>query len=145
MIERCKVPFAIGKYFYEVMCDIVDINACQVLLDHLWQYVVDAIFMCMDNVYRFIKDRKRIILIPQNENPKSIDKPSSSTGIFTVTGSGLLANVKESSQAYVLVVKKFYVVESKSEISLTVRVVLDEFQDVIPEELPLGLPLIREI
>lgn len=30
--ERCKIPFAIGKYKDEIMCDIVDIDACHLLL-----------------------------------------------------------------------------------------------------------------
>jgi hypothetical protein len=29
--ERCKVSFSIGKYKYEVYCDVVDMNTCNLL------------------------------------------------------------------------------------------------------------------
>ena len=29
--ERCKVPFSIGKFQDEVYCDVIDIDACQLL------------------------------------------------------------------------------------------------------------------
>ena len=29
--ERCKVTFSIGKYNYEVYCDVVDMDACHIL------------------------------------------------------------------------------------------------------------------
>lgn len=40
--KRCKVPFSMGKYCDEVYSDIVDIDACHMLLGRPWQYDVDA-------------------------------------------------------------------------------------------------------
>ena len=40
--ERCKVPFFIGKYQDEVYCDVVDMDACQLLSGRPWQYDLDA-------------------------------------------------------------------------------------------------------
>ena len=37
--EICKVKFSIGKYYLdEIMCDIVDRNACHLLLGRPWQF-----------------------------------------------------------------------------------------------------------
>nr|GFB10964.1 transposon Ty3-I Gag-Pol polyprotein [Tanacetum cinerariifolium] len=41
--EICKVPLAIGKYYNElVTCDVVDMEACHVLLERPWQHDVDS-------------------------------------------------------------------------------------------------------
>ncbi|GJV57599.1 putative nucleotidyltransferase, ribonuclease H [Tanacetum coccineum] len=40
--EICKVPLAIGKHYNElVTCDVVDMEACHVLLGRPWQHDVD--------------------------------------------------------------------------------------------------------
>ncbi|GJU44607.1 hypothetical protein Tco_1201873 [Tanacetum coccineum] len=41
--EICKVPLAIGKHYNElVTCDVVDMEACHVLLERPWQHDLDA-------------------------------------------------------------------------------------------------------
>ncbi|GJZ05269.1 RNA-directed DNA polymerase [Tanacetum coccineum] len=41
--EICKVPLAIGKHYNElVTCDVVDMEACHVLLGRPWQHDVDS-------------------------------------------------------------------------------------------------------
>nr|GEY91011.1 hypothetical protein [Tanacetum cinerariifolium] len=45
VIEICKVPLAIGKHYNElVTCDVVDMEACHVLLGRPWQHDVDATY-----------------------------------------------------------------------------------------------------
>ena len=48
--ERCKVPFSIGKYQDEVYCDVVDMDACQLLFGRPWQYDLDAQHAGKENV-----------------------------------------------------------------------------------------------
>ena len=40
--ERFKVPFSIRKHQDEVYCDVVDMDACQLLFGRPWQYDLDA-------------------------------------------------------------------------------------------------------
>ena len=41
--EICRVPFSIGKYYVdEVKCDVVDMDACHLLLGRPWQFDVNA-------------------------------------------------------------------------------------------------------
>ena len=49
--ERCKVPFFIGKYNDEVYCDVVDMDACQLLFGRHWQFDLDAQHVGRENVY----------------------------------------------------------------------------------------------
>ena len=34
--EQCCIPFSIGKYKDEVMCDVVDMDACHMLFGRPW-------------------------------------------------------------------------------------------------------------
>ena len=62
--ERCKVPFSIGKCWDEVYCDVVDMDACQLLFGRPWQYDLDAQHAGKDNVYRLEKDGVKFVLLP---------------------------------------------------------------------------------
>ena len=41
-VKECKVPFSIGKYWDKVYCDVVDMDAFQLLFGRPWQYDLDA-------------------------------------------------------------------------------------------------------
>ena len=54
-----------GKsYVDEVVCDIVEMDACHLILGRPWQYDVDATHRCKDNVYVFFKNGRKIVLGP---------------------------------------------------------------------------------
>nr|GEX99253.1 putative nucleotidyltransferase, ribonuclease H [Tanacetum cinerariifolium] len=47
----CKVPLAIGKHYNDlVICDVIDIEACHVLLGRPWQHDMDAIHQGVEDV-----------------------------------------------------------------------------------------------
>ena len=54
VIQQCRVTFSIGKcYVDKVVCDVVEMDACHLILGRPWQYDVDATHRCKDNVYVF--------------------------------------------------------------------------------------------
>ena len=60
--------FSIGKcYVDEVVCDVVEMDACHLILGRPWQYHVDATHKCKDNVYVFFKNGRKIVLGPIKE------------------------------------------------------------------------------
>ena len=62
--ERCLVLLSICKYYNNsIMCDIVDMDVCHALFGRLWQYDRDATYHRRENVYHFIKDGKKIVLV----------------------------------------------------------------------------------
>ncbi|XP_020258805.1 uncharacterized protein LOC109835231 [Asparagus officinalis] len=66
--EVCRVSFSIGRtYVDEAMCDVVEMDACHMLLGRPWQFDVDATHRGKDNVYIFKKDGRRIVLKPLTE------------------------------------------------------------------------------
>lgn len=64
VIERCRIPLSIGKYYQdEVICDVIHMDICHLLSDRLWQFNVDATLCGQATIYKFVKDDKKITLI----------------------------------------------------------------------------------
>ncbi|XP_017183877.2 uncharacterized protein [Malus domestica] len=52
--ETCRVPLSIGKHYCdEVLCDVIDMDACHILLGRPWQFDVDSTLKGRDNVVLF--------------------------------------------------------------------------------------------
>ncbi|XP_073107659.1 uncharacterized protein [Elaeis guineensis] len=120
--ERCKVPFSIGQYKVEN----------DVLAQHLGH----------ENVYKLVKDGVKYTLTSKKSNQPEASKAEGKT-LVTLTQSlrEMEEEVKESGEIYVLVVKDIvYTKESSAVIPEVVRPVLEEFSDILPKELPDGLP-----
>ena len=63
-----------GKYYVdEVVCDVVEMDACHLILGRPWQYDIDATHRCEDNVYLFFRNDRKIILghIKEGSVPKA--------------------------------------------------------------------------
>ncbi|GJT69452.1 putative ribonuclease H-like domain-containing protein [Tanacetum coccineum] len=68
--KRCKVPFTIGKYKDEVVCDIVDMDACHIFLGRPWEFDVNATHKGKDNTYSFRVNGVKKILFQEMEDLK---------------------------------------------------------------------------
>ena len=70
----CRVPISIGKSCKnDVVCDVVDMDACHILLGRPWQHDVDAADKGRKNVYIFWWKEKKIAILPnefKGDNPK---------------------------------------------------------------------------
>ena len=65
VLEVCKVPLSIGKYYKdEIVCDVVDMDTCHILLGRPWHYDVDATYKGQDNTFVFWWFDKKIVLMP---------------------------------------------------------------------------------
>ena len=62
--EQCQVKFQIGSYQDEIRCDIVEMDACHVLLGRPWQFDRGAVHEGKKNVYSFEMNGKKHILYP---------------------------------------------------------------------------------
>ena len=64
LTKQVVVPFSIGKYVDEVLCDVVPMQASHILLGRPWQYDRKAIHDGVKNRYTIVKDGKTITLVP---------------------------------------------------------------------------------
>ncbi|XP_022876690.1 uncharacterized protein K02A2.6-like [Olea europaea var. sylvestris] len=118
--QRARISFSIGPtYKDQVLCDVVEMDACHLLLGRPWQFDRHSLHDGYTNTYSFLFGGKKIVLLP--------DK-----GLVQIVG----------NNANLLTRKKF---ETEMEESGIVYPLLKEFHEVFPEELPDGLPPLRDI
>ena len=86
-------------YVDEVVCDVVEMNACHLILDKPWQYDVD-------NVYVFFKNGRKIILGPIKEGsvPKAYKVEGKPSLLIVNNEDKFDRECKELKQVYAVVV-----------------------------------------
>lgn len=106
-------------------------EACHILLGRPWQSDRDATHRGQDNVYIFIKDSRKIILTPMA--PENHPEASKVEGSSLLTIWDFMEESKETSEVYAVVVKGEE--EEPSNIPPSLRLLLNEFKEVWPEDL----------
>ena len=140
--KRCLVSFSIGKnYKDEVWCDVAPMDACHLLLGRPWHYDRRILYDGYKHTYSFVKDGCKVVLGPSK--PESVPKLSRGEGSSLLTQSECVKELKLGSEVYVLIVVEEN--EGDNEPPVIMKSILDEFNDVVPEEIPSGLPPMRDI
>ena len=63
VMKQCKIKYSISANFInEVEWDVVPLDVCGVVFGFPYMYMMDAIFICIANQYRLIKDGKSYII-----------------------------------------------------------------------------------
>ncbi|GKA38462.1 gag-pol polyprotein [Tanacetum coccineum] len=134
--KRCLVNFFIGKtYTDEVWCDVVLMKACHIFLGRPWQFDYKTKHDGFKNTYTFEKDGTTITLGP-------LDLRKEARNQF-LSRAEFLTEAHEANSMFALIM-----VEPNAgtyNILHEVKLVLEEFKDVVSEELPPGLPPMRDI
>uniref|UniRef100_A0A2N9EKX8 CCHC-type domain-containing protein n=1 Tax=Fagus sylvatica TaxID=28930 RepID=A0A2N9EKX8_FAGSY len=120
--KRCLVEFSIGKNYKDVVvCDIVPMDVCHLLLGRPWQYDRKIKYDGFKNTYYFEKNGVKVLLVPLKM--VHVPKPSFGEGTNLLTRSGVEKALLENGEGFAIV----------------------EFSDVVPEEIPHGLPPMRDM
>ena len=109
-------------------------DACHLLLGRQWKYDKRVIHDCRNNTYTFCKDGSKVVLLPLKDEGKE--------GSMFLEKE-LVKEMKVTRFFYALIVKRGE--EEDMPIPIVVAKVLEQYLDVIPKELPDGLPLKRDI
>ena len=139
--ERCKVPFSIGKHQDEVHCDVVEMDACQLLFGRPSQYDLDAQHAGKENVYCLEKNGVKFTLLPLRSRARSKVPKVDKWTFFSITHS-------EYETGVALVMKQFLTTEEEKkpvEHLVEVKEILEEYHSILPEDLPEGLLPMRDI
>lgn len=144
--KQTLINFAIGKYRDEVLCDIVPMDACDILLGRPWQYDRKTIHDGEANTYTVTQGGKTRILLPLHPSDIKATKRNTtkeSKKIMYVNRKQFEKEFHHHQMAYVLVAKE---IKSFSNIdNCKLQELLQEFEGVFPDDLPQGLPPIRGI
>jgi hypothetical protein len=146
MVSRqCKVEFKIGGYRDEFLCDVIPMDVCNVLLGRPWQYDKNFIHDGRKNTYTPEKNGCNHMLFPIEDKGF---KEEASPSILLMSGKELLKEVKKDQKMQFDVVGKLRVILTRNSINdfpIEVQELLDEFDDIMVDEIPHSLPPIRSI
>ncbi|GKC81376.1 putative reverse transcriptase domain-containing protein, partial [Tanacetum coccineum] len=138
-VSKCvHVPFSMGNTYKDnVWCDVVPMDACHLLLGRPGEYDRDITHNGRTNTYSFLFGGVKITLMP-NKPKEVIIKP---TGTL-LTLSQFEDELEMGDEVFVLIRKE---VTKDSKIPEAMIPLLEEFSDAFPDELPDGLPPLRDI
>ncbi|GKD82187.1 RNA-directed DNA polymerase [Tanacetum coccineum] len=127
-----------NRYSDEVWCEVIPMDACHVLLGRPWQHDRRTKHDGFKNTYSFRKDRINITSAP-------LDSREIGTEALILTKSAFLDFNRYASPPllYALMIAEQNSLHKETPVE--VQTLLDEFKDIFPDEIPLGLPLMREI
>ncbi|XP_073033848.1 uncharacterized protein [Primulina eburnea] len=173
--KQVLVAFSIGKYVDKVLCDVVPMHACHILLGRPWQYDRQVTHDGFRNRYSFVLKKEPIVLLPlspkqvledQLKKKKRDEAEKKSELKSEMKNEGkenerkeakkktYMAQKSELKQLFhthdplVLILYKeilFNTSDIAGSLPSIVVSLLQEFEDVFPEELPQGLPPLRGI
>ena len=116
-------------------------DVCHLLLGRPCQYDRKVIYDGFKNTYTFCKDGHKIVLAPLKPAIAPASKPAEQNSLLSK--SELEKEIKAGSDVMALVAIEE--TESEKEIPKEVKPILAEFVDVVLEEIPHGLPPMRDI
>ena len=130
------------KYKDSVYCDVVAMDAFHLLLGRPWQYDREVSHNGRTNTYSFFFEGLKIVLIPckqvlEKTNPTDMGKATALLSLEKFD-----EELKDAEVVYMLLGKEM--VECNN-IPEEVVPLINEFSDVFPDELPDGLPPLRDI
>ncbi|XP_076951386.1 uncharacterized protein LOC143624706 [Bidens hawaiensis] len=136
--KKALVSFSIRTtYKYDVVCDVVPMDACHLLLGRPWEYDRSIEHDGRSNSYSFMFGGVKITLVPSK--PKQLAIKQSGNHL---TISQFEDELVEADNVFVLIGKP---VPEEVEIPEAMIPLLEEFSDVFPYDLQDGLPPLRDI
>nr|XP_034929565.1 uncharacterized protein LOC118060451 [Populus alba] len=127
-----------------ITCDVVEMDACHIILGRPWQFDVDAIYKGRDNVYIFMSKGQKVVLGPIKEEFSVVKPKAKGKSILLVDGENFIDEAKKTGELFAVVIGGGIGTEIHN-ILQELKPLLVEFQEIIPSELPDGIPPMRDI
>jgi hypothetical protein len=143
--KQCLVEFKIGGYNDNVLCDVIPMDVCHLFLGRPWQYDRNVVHDGRMNTYTLEKDGRihRLLLIKDKEV-----NPEVSNTILLMSGKELLTEMEKKEDPQFFVVRKPKIVLTSTRVDDLpdeIQELLEEFADIIVDELPHSLPPVRSV
>ena len=146
--QRCLVSIPMGDYKDEIYCEVLPMDVAHVLLGRPWLYDLNVTNFDKDNIYSFKYKGKNIILRPAKPkvcNGKRDISKLPERNLHILKYKKLERKGFETGMCLVLVEKEVPSDSSIVDVPLEVKNLLDDFVDMVPDELPSKLPPLRDI
>ena len=143
--EQCKVDFQIGTYKDVILCDIMPMDVCYILLGRPWQFDQKAIHDGRRNTYTLEKDGNKHTLLPLKAEA---DEEALRNHVMLISGKTLLQEVEKGKETHFAIIGKPKVILTSTnleDLPEQIQILLNDFADIVVDELPNELPPIRGI
>jgi hypothetical protein len=143
--KQCLVEFKIGGYKDEILCDVILRDSCHLLLGRPWQYDINVIHDGRKNTYTLEKNGRNHMLLLIKDKEVTIEV---SNTVLLMSGKELLKEVKKKEDPQFIVVRKPRIVLTSTRVDdlpEEIQKLLEEFADIVVDELPRSFPPIRSI
>ncbi|KAI0522935.1 hypothetical protein KFK09_005324 [Dendrobium nobile] len=136
--KRCLVHFSIGKFKDQAWCDVQPMDACHLLLGRPWQFDRKTVHNGFANTYTLTQGPETIVLMPAKFSLEDMGNAQ-----LMVTQAECRMALQQSEGGYLVLVKE--TAAEHSPLPPEVQPLLNEYKEVWAEELPAGLPPMREV
>jgi hypothetical protein len=143
--KQCLVEFKIGGYKDEILCDVLPMDVCHLLLGRPWKYDRNVVHDGRKNMYTLEKNGRTHMLLSMKD--KEVKTQMRNT-VLLMSGKELLDEIKKKEDTKFIVVRKpkFFLTSTRVDDLLEeIQELVGEFVDIVVDELPCPLPLIRSI
>jgi hypothetical protein len=139
------VEFKIGGYNDKILCDVIPMDVCHLLLGIPWKYDRNVIHDGRMNTYTLKKNgRTHMFLLIKDKEVK----PEVRNTVILMSGKELLTEVKKKEDPQFVVVRKLRIFLTSTRVDDLpdeIQELLEEFTDIIVDELPHSLPPMRSV
>jgi hypothetical protein len=143
--KQCLVEFKIGGYNDEILCDVIPMDVCHLFLGRPWKYDRNVVHDGRKNTYTLEKNGRMHMFLSIKD--KEV-KPKVSNTVLLMSGKELLNEVKKKEDMQFVVVRKPRIILTSTRVDYLleeIQELLEEFTDIVVDELPCSLPPIRSI
>jgi hypothetical protein len=143
--KQCLVEFKIGGYKDEILCDVIPMDFFHLLLGRPWKYDKNVIHERRMNTYTLEKNGRTHMLLSIKD--KEV-KPKVSNIVLLMSGKELLTKVKKKEEPQFIVVRKPKIILTSTRVDdlpEEVQKLLEEFADIVVDELPRSLLPIKSV
>ncbi|XP_078436641.1 uncharacterized protein LOC144707413 [Wolffia australiana] len=146
--RQCRVPLKVSTYAEDILCDVLPMKVGSIILGRPWLYDHDVTFAGHANTCSFMYQGRRVTWHPYAMKP--VDKPAATkpVGLMVVRGPLFARDLGCEGDDTPLCLAVTLDVPADPPVtprSPKVKALISELRDVFPDELPGGLPPMRNI
>jgi hypothetical protein len=126
------------------MCDVIPMDVCHVLLGRPWKYDRNVMYNGRENTFSLEKEGIRHILIPLKDEKVEEQRNSK---VLLVKEKEFLEQLQEDEVSFSIIGKPRTVITNTriDDLPIEVQKLLDEYVDIVVDDLPDEFPPIRSI
>lgn len=143
------VTLSIGSFYKDSLyCDIAPMDVSHIILGRPWQYDREVIHNGKLNTHSFMFQGRKITLLPSPSTDIALtnnnDQTAAKQSLIVVSKSQFEDELRTSGPLFALITTTASL-QQPSKVPPEFSTLLKEFEDLFPEELPAGLPPLRDI